>query len=69
MCTAGYVSNKRVRKCTYYEGGCPSAFLFRVRSSFHLMITLFTATTNALAVRFYKRDLGSYESDTTERLN
>ena len=27
------------------------------------------STHNALAVRFYKRDLGSYESDMTERLN
>ena len=69
MCRADYVNNKRVRKCTYYEGGCPSAFLFHVWSSFHLMITLFTAPQNALAVRIYKRDLGSYESDMTEQLN
>ena len=45
MCRAGYVSNKRVRKCTYYEGRCPSAFLFRVWSSFCLIIPLFTAPT------------------------
>ena len=57
---AGYVSNKRVRKCTYYEGRCPSAFLFHARSSFSLMIPFFTAPTNALAVKFYKRDLESY---------
>ena len=54
MCRAGYVSNKRVRKCTYYEGRCPSAFLFRVWSPFSLMITLFTAPTMHLRSGFIK---------------
>ena len=58
LLVAGYASNKRIRKCIYYEGRCPSAFLFHVGSSFSLMITLFTAPTNA--IRFCKRDLKSY---------